>query len=103
MQPDSAKAYIHAKSQEWCAKHSSCFIDKDHWFPTSPDLNMLDYSIWDELAHQVNWDAATSKTTLTSELKRAVRKVSLDVVLESCSSWINRLYQLSQSKESYLQ
>ena len=32
-----------------------------------------------------------SKTTLISELKRAVRQVSPDVVFESCSSWTNRL------------
>ena len=30
-QQDSAKSHIHAKSQEWCVKHFSCFIDKDHW------------------------------------------------------------------------
>ena len=39
---------------------------------------------------------------LISELKRTVRKVSPDVVFESCSSWFNRLYQLSQDKGSYL-
>ncbi|CAF1183602.1 unnamed protein product [Rotaria magnacalcarata] len=77
---DGAKAHIHAKSQEWCEKHFPCFIDKDHWPPRSPDLNPLDYCIWDELAHQANWDAVTSKTTLINEVKRAVRKVSLDVV-----------------------
>ena len=58
----------------------------------SPELNPLDYSIWDELAHQVNWDAVTSKTTLISELKPAVRKVSPDIVFESGSSWTNRYY-----------
>ena len=50
----------------------------------------------------MNWDAVTSKTTLISELKRAVRKVSPDVVFEGCSSWTNRLYQLSQGKGSFL-
>ena len=28
--------------------------------------------MWDELAHQVNWDAVTSKTTLVSEVKGAL-------------------------------
>ena len=70
--------------------------------PNSPDLNPLDYSIWYELAHQVNWNAVTSKTTLINELKPVVRKVSPDVIFESCSSWTNRLYELSQGKGSYL-
>ena len=101
-QQDSARLHIHAKSQEWCAKHFPGFIDKNHWAPNSPDLNPLDYSIRDELAYQVNWDTVTSKTTLISEMKRTVRKVSPVVVFESCSSWNNRLYQLSQGKGSYL-
>ncbi|CAM4848320.1 unnamed protein product [Rotaria magnacalcarata] len=84
-QQDGAKSHIHAKSQE-----------------CSPDLNPLDYCIWGELAHQVNWDAVTSKTTLINEVKRAIRKVSLDFVFESCSSWTNRLYRLSQVKGNYL-
>ena len=29
-QQDSAKAYIHTKSQEWCVKHLPCFMDKDY-------------------------------------------------------------------------
>ena len=101
-QQDNAKPHIHAKLQERCAKHFPCFIDKDHWPTNSPDLNPLDYNIWSELAHQVSWDAMTSRTTLISELKCAVRKVSPDVVCESCSFWTNRLYQLSQGKGSYL-
>ena len=85
-QQDSPKPHILAISQEWYGKHFPCFIDKDHWPPNSLDLNPLDYSIWDELVHQVNWDAVTSKTTLISELKSGVRKISPDVVFESCSS-----------------
>ncbi|CAF5222457.1 unnamed protein product [Rotaria magnacalcarata] len=101
-QQDGARPHIHAKSQEWCDKHFPCFIDKDHWPPNSPDLNPLDYCIWDELAHQVNWETVRSKKTLINEVKRAVRKVSVDVVFESCSSWTNRLYRLSQVKGNYL-
>ena len=83
---DSARAHLHVKLQKLYDKHFPCFIDKHHWPSNSPNLSSLDYSIWDELAHQVNWDAVTSKTTLISELKHTVRKVSPDVVFESCSS-----------------
>ena len=68
----------------------------------SPDLNPLDHGMWDKLAHQVNWDAVPSKTTLISELEPVVGKASADVVFESCSSWSDRLYELSQGKESFL-
>ena len=101
-QLDNAKSHIHVQSQERCAKHFPCFIDKGHWPPHSPDLNPLDYSIWNELAYQGDGDAVTSKTTLIRELKCTVCEVSPDVVFESCSPWTIRLYQLSQGKGSYL-
>ncbi|CAM4811068.1 unnamed protein product [Rotaria magnacalcarata] len=101
-QQDGAKPHTHAKSQEWCTKNFPSFIDKSHWPPNSPDLNPLDYCIWNEFAQLIEWDAVTSKTTLITALKRAVRKISQDVVFESCSSWTNRLYRLSQDKGNYL-
>jgi hypothetical protein len=39
---------------------------------------------------------------LMSVLGRAVRKISLDVVFESCASWTNRLYRMSQGNGSYM-
>ena len=44
-QQDGAKAHIHEKSQEQCAKNFPSFIDKDHWLPNSPDLNPLDFRL----------------------------------------------------------
>ncbi|CAF1166835.1 unnamed protein product [Rotaria sp. Silwood1] len=65
--------------------------DKNHWPPNSPDLNPLNYCIWDEFAQCVSWEKVTSKPTLVDELKRAVKKIRQDVVLQSCSSWTVRL------------
>ena len=50
----------------------------------------------------IKWNAVTSKKTLTVALKRAVKKISNDVVFESCLSWANRLYRMSQDKGNYL-
>jgi len=47
----------------------------------------LGYCIWDEFAQCVNWEKATSKPALINELKRAVKKIRQDIVLQSCSSW----------------
>ena len=63
----------------------SSFINKDHWPPNSPDLNPLDYSIWDEFVHAIKWDKVTSKKTLIEELKKSVKKIRTEVVFERCS------------------
>ena len=43
-----------------------------------------------------------SKQTLIDELKRAVKKIRATVVFESCDSWTNRLYRLSENDFNYL-
>ena len=63
-QQDGAKPHIHHLTQQWCRDNFPGFIDKDHWPPNSPDLNSLDYCIWDEFANIIDWNKATSKETL---------------------------------------
>ena len=99
---DSAKAHIHEKPQEWCAKNFPSFMDKGYWPPNSSDVNPLDYCVWNEIAQVIKWNAMTSKKALIVVLKRAVKKISNDVVFESCLSWTNRLYRMSQDKGNYL-
>ena len=101
-QQDGAKPQIHAKSQQWCANNFSSFIDKDHWPPNRPDLNPLDYCVWNEFAQLVKWDTVTSKRTLIAALRRAVHEISQDVVTESCASWTNRLHRLPQDEGNYI-
>lgn len=78
------------------------FIDKDRWPPHSPDINPLDYCIWDEFVKAIDWSRVTSKQTLIQELKRGVKNIRHEVVVESCVSWTNRLYRLSQNDGNYL-
>lgn len=101
-QQDGARPHTHHLSQEWCRANFPSIIDKDHWPPNSPDLNPLDYSIWDEFAQQMNWSNVQSKKTLIEELKRAVKRIRQSIVLESCKSWTNRLYRLSSKGGNYL-
>ena len=93
---DGAKPHTHASIQEWCPMNFPFFIDKDHWPPNSPDLNPLDYSIWDVFVQQINWAKVNSKKTLIDELKRSVKRIRDSVVLER---WTNRL---SENKGNYL-
>ena len=39
---------------------------------------------------------------MIEELKRGVKKIRKNVVFESCNSWTNRLYRMSQNNGDYL-
>jgi hypothetical protein len=101
-QQDGARPHTHRLTQQWCHDNFPAFIDKDHWPPNSPDLNPLDYCIWDEFVKVIDWNKVTSKPTLIQELKRAVKKIRQNIVFESCACWTNRLYRMSQNGGNYL-
>ena len=53
-QQDNGIPHTHQATQEWCFQHFPSFIDKDTWLTNSPDLNRLDYCIWDEFVQTIN-------------------------------------------------
>lgn len=101
-QQDGAKPYQHYLTQQWYRDNFPSFIGKDRWPANSPDLNPLDYSIWDELANAIDWNKVKSKATLIQQIKSSVKKIRESVVFESCASWTNRLYHVYQNNENYL-
>ncbi|CAF1150751.1 unnamed protein product [Didymodactylos carnosus] len=101
-QQDNAPAHKDEETQEWCRKHLPSFIPRERWPANSPDLNPLDYCIWDEFVTAIKWNKVTSKRTLIEELKRAVKKIRQEVILESCESWTVRLSNISKNSGCYL-
>ncbi|CAM4824412.1 unnamed protein product [Rotaria magnacalcarata] len=63
-QQDGVKPHSYHLTQQWCRDNFPSFIGKHRWPPNSPDLNPLDYSIWDELVNTINWNKVQPKTTL---------------------------------------
>ncbi|CAM4960467.1 unnamed protein product [Rotaria socialis] len=54
-QQNNATPHTDILAQQWCQEHFPTFIDKDHWPPNSPDLNPLDYCIWDDKFRDGSW------------------------------------------------
>jgi hypothetical protein len=54
------------------------------------------------IGYGMNLYRATSKATMIQELKRALKKFNKMFVFESCNSWTNRLYRISQNNGDYL-
>ena len=99
---DGGRSHIHQKTEDWYRTHLMSFIDKEYWTPNSPDLNPLNYGIWDEFAEAINWDLVTTKATLTDKLQLSLKKIRPEVVFENCISWIRRSYRMKQLNGDYL-
>ena len=65
------------------------FIKKDEWPPQSPDVNSMDYSIWELLKDKV-YRGRNDKFSVT-ELKQKIidgwRKISTEEIRKSIGAW----------------
>lgn len=101
-QQDGATCHTGPKSIKWCQENLPNFIGKDHWPANSPDLNPLDYSVWNEFVRAINWNKVSSQTTLEKELKAAVKRINVENVSASCRNWYTRLYRVYKLNGAYL-
>ena len=92
-QQDGAPSHTSHMSQAFLEENTPGFIRKDDWPPQSPDLNPMDYSVWNSLSEKV-YKGKVEKFT-EDELKRKIRsawkKISLSEIRNSISSWKKRL------------
>ena len=71
-QQDGAPSHTSNATQTHLEQVVPHFIKKDEWPPQSPDLNPMDYTIWDSLSEKV-YKGRTQKFT-ENELKEKMRE-----------------------------
>jgi hypothetical protein len=72
---------LKAKStQRWLDVNLTKFIASEDWPPASPDLNSLDYCLWNILEEKVCSKPNRNILSLKANLVKAATSISLDVV-----------------------
>ena len=69
------------------------FTQKDEWLPQSPDLNLMDYSVWDSLT-KIVYARRMEKFTEHEQKDKIIEKcyqISVAEIRRSISSWKNSL------------
>ena len=79
-QQDGAPSHTSNATQSHLEQVVPHFIKKDQWPPQSPDLNLMDYTIWDPLSEKV-YKGRTHKFT-ENELKEKIREKWEEITLE---------------------
>ena len=98
-QQDGAPSHTSRATQE-CLARRCRFISKSEWPPNSPDLNPLDYHVWDALSEAVYRERREKFATI-AELKAAIaaawEEVSLSTIKRSIDQWKPRLRAVVQA------
>ena len=58
-QQDNAPSHLCRLAQQFLQANTPDFIHSDAWPPNSPDLNSLDYYVWNDLKELVCWSQKT--------------------------------------------
>lgn len=90
-QQDSAPAHKAKTTQAWLQAHVPQFISPDEWPAGSPDLNPLDYTLWDKLEDMVCTRRYQNINSLKSAISTAIDNFPIKKVRESIDAWPSRL------------
>ncbi len=90
-QQDGASSHTDQKVQKWCKKNFEFFIPKERWPPNSPELNPLDYSIWDKISNNVQYEKVTTINDLHREVGKSIKKIEIKYVRDVISVFLRRV------------
>jgi transposase len=95
-QQDGASSHTDHRAQAWCKKNFKFFISQQKWPPNSPELNPLDYSIWDRISTQVEYQKVKTINDLHREIRKAVMKVDINYLREVISAFLRRVHSVEK-------
>ena len=97
-QQDNATPHTHHESLAWCEANFKQFISTDRWPANSPDLNVLDYYVWDAITNHMQWSNVKNYDSLIDEIKKGIRRVPTDELARSVESWSQRILSILKTK-----
>ncbi|CAG4985507.1 unnamed protein product [Parnassius apollo] len=90
-QQDSASAHRAKSTQDWLAAREIDFIRHEDWPSSSPDLNPLDYKIWQHLEEKACSKPHPNLESLKTSLIKAAADIDMDLVRAAIDDWPRRL------------
>ncbi|PZC81589.1 hypothetical protein B5X24_HaOG212513 [Helicoverpa armigera] len=88
---DSAPSHKAKTTQAWLRENVPAFIAAHEWPSSSPDLNLLDYSLWTELELRACRKSHPNLESLKRALVREAKRILLEKIRAAIDDWPNRL------------
>ena len=77
------------------------FWTKKLWPPSSPDLNLMDFTVWSILDSNACLSYHQSVMLLKAKLKHCWDKISPQTICASCNQFTDRWRRVVEAKEGY--
>jgi inhibitor of nuclear factor kappa-B kinase subunit alpha len=102
-QQDGAPCHTANKTQKWLADHLRDFWAKDLWPPSSPDLNPLDFSVWDWVARRACKTPHPNLESLKAAIMAAWSEMSPDYIRATCQRFRPRLEAVVRAEGGHIE
>lgn len=102
-QQDSAPAHKAKSTQDWLTTRGIDFIRHEDWPSSSPDLNPLDYKIWQHSEEKVCAKPHRNLESLKAFLIKAVADIDMNVVRASIDDWPCRLKSCIEARGGHFE
>ncbi len=90
-QQDSAPSHKAKTTQKWLEENVPDFIAESEWTSGSPDLNPLDYELWEVLEEKACAKRHPNLEALKRSIVQAAAAIPLDTLRKSIEKWPERL------------
>ncbi|KAF0721301.1 Uncharacterized protein FWK35_00023996, partial [Aphis craccivora] len=88
---DSAPGHKAKTTQEWLENNVPNFIKASDWPSASPDLNPLDYGLWNILEERACKKRHANKESLKRSIVKAAAEIPLETIRTCIEQWPERL------------
>jgi len=88
---DGAPSHTAGRTQQYLEANAPGFISKNQWPANSPDLNPMDYGIWQALSEIVYKQQILSADQLKTALKNAWNRLSQRFIAKTIRQFRHRL------------
>lgn len=102
-QQDSAPAHKARTTQRWLKDNLPDFIAFEDWPSGSPDLNPLDYRLWEVLEEKACSKPHRNIDSLKRDLMAAAASIPLETVRAAIDEWPDRLMKCVKAKGGYFE
>ena len=93
LQQDGTSSHTSKLTQKFLTSKNIEFIKKDRWPHQSPDLNPMDYTVWNSLTEKVYYQQreAFTEEPLKQKITECWQQITIEEIRKSINSWKRRL------------
>ena len=102
-QQDSAPCHTSGKCQKWLSANFYDYTSPTVWPPNSPDLNPMDYYVWEAVEEDTNRRASTTKAQLIDKIKVVFFNFPRETVTSVCSRFRSRIEAVIDASGGYFE